>query len=51
MTGRGREKASGVTHIVQAGNDLFIGKDEAYIMNRKNKEKSMLRIGRERVRA
>ena len=30
-------------HIIQAGNDLFIGKDEAYIMNRKKKEKSMLR--------
>ena len=23
------------SHIIQAGNDLFIGKDEAYIMNRK----------------
>ena len=31
------------SHIMQAGNDLFIGKDEAYIMNRKKKEKSMLR--------
>ena len=31
------------SHIIQAGNDLFIGKDEAYIMNRKKKEKSMLR--------
>ena len=30
------------SHIIQAGNDLFIGKDEAYITNRK-KEKSMLR--------
>ena len=30
------------SHIIQAGNDLPIGKDEAYIMNRK-KEKSMLR--------
>ena len=30
------------SHIIQAGNDLFIGKDEAYIMNTK-KEKSMLR--------
>ena len=29
------------SHIVQAGNDLFIGKDEAYILNRKKKEKSM----------
>ena len=31
------------SHIIQAGNDLFIGKDETYIMNRKRKEKSMLR--------
>ena len=31
------------SHIIQAGNDLFIGKDEAYIINRKKKEKSMLR--------
>ena len=31
------------SHIIQAGNDLFIGKDEAYIMNRKKKEKLMLR--------
>ena len=31
------------SHIIQAGNDLFIGKDEAYIMNRKKIEKSMLR--------
>ena len=30
------------SHIIQAGNDLFIGKNEAYIMNRK-KEKSVLR--------
>ena len=30
------------SHIIQAGSDLFIGKDEAYIMNRK-KEKSVLR--------
>ena len=31
-------------HIIQAGIDLFIGKDEAYIMNRKKKkEESMLR--------
>ena len=30
------------SHIIHAGNDLFIGKDEAYIMNRKKKEKSML---------
>ena len=31
------------SHIIQAGNDLFIGKNEAHIMNRKKKEKSMLR--------
>ena len=30
------------SHIIQAGNDLFIGKDEAYIMNRKKREKSLL---------
>ena len=30
------------SHIIQAGNDLFIGKAEACIMNRK-KKKSMLR--------
>ena len=29
------------SHIIQAGNDLFIGKDEA--MNRRKKEKSLLR--------
>ena len=28
------------SHIIQAGNDLFIGKDEAYIVNRKKKEKT-----------
>ena len=37
------------SHIIQAGNYLFIGKDEAYIMNRKKKEKSVLKKGRERV--
>ena len=31
------------SHIIQAGSDVFIGKDEAYIINRKKKEKSMLR--------
>ena len=31
------------SHIIQAVNDLFIDKDEAYIMSRKKKEKSMLR--------
>ena len=31
------------SYIIQPGNDLFIEKDEAYIMNRKKKEKSMLR--------
>ena len=37
------------SHIIQAGNDLLIGKDEAYIMNRKKKENAQK--GRERVRA
>ena len=31
------------SHTIHAENDLFIGKDEAYIMNREWKEKSMLR--------
>ena len=31
------------SHIIQAGNNLFIGNYKAYIMNRKKKEKSMLR--------
>ena len=31
------------SHIIQAGSDLFIGKDEAYIMNRRKREISMLR--------
>ena len=31
------------SHIIQAGNDLFIGRDEAYIMNSKKKEKSVHR--------
>ena len=31
------------SHIIQAGNDLFIGRNESYIMNRKNKEKSVTR--------
>ena len=30
------------SHIVQAGNDFFIGRNEACIMNRKKKEKSVL---------
>ena len=38
------------SHIIQAGNDLFIGKDEAYIVNRKKKEKSNAQKGRECVR-
>ena len=29
------------SHIIQAGNDLFIGQDEAYIINRKKKEKKL----------
>ena len=31
------------SHMIQAGNDLLIGKDEAHIMNRMKKEKSMLK--------
>ena len=31
------------SHIFQAGSDLFIGKDDAFIMNRKKKEKSVFR--------
>ena len=31
------------SHIIQARSDLFIGKDEAYIMNRRRKEKLVLR--------
>ena len=31
------------SHIIHSGNDLFIGKGEAHIINRKKKEKSMLR--------
>ena len=31
------------SHIIHAGSDLFIGNDEAYIMNKKKKEKSVLR--------
>ena len=29
------------SHVIQASNDQFIGKDEACIMNRSNKEKLM----------
>ena len=38
-----RKPSVSASHILQAGSDLFIGKDEAYIMNRKKKGKSMLR--------
>ena len=31
------------SHIIQVGSDLFTGKNEAYIMNRKQKEKSSCR--------
>ena len=34
------------SHIIQAGNDLFIGKDEAYSMNKKKMETSVLRMGK-----
>ena len=37
-----RKPLVSASHIIQAANHLFIGKDEAYITNRK-KEKSMLR--------
>ena len=38
------------SHIIQARNDLFIGKSEAYIMNRKRMGKSVLRKeGRKRT--
>ena len=44
MAGRGRGRPLvSASHIIQAGNDLFIVKDEAYIVNRNKKEKSMLR--------
>ena len=39
------------SHIIQAGNDLFVVKDEAYIMNTKKKEKSMFRKERYFVHA
>ena len=38
-----RRPLASASHIIQVRNDLFIGKDEAYIMNRKNKVKSVLR--------
>ena len=45
MAGCRCEKNSRVSiHIIQAGNDLFIGKHEAYIMNRKKKDKLVLRM-------
>ena len=31
------------SHVIHAGNDLFTGQNEAYIMNRKKKEKRVLR--------
>ena len=31
------------SHIIQAGNDLFIGKDDECTLNGKKKEKSVLR--------
>ena len=44
MTSCRREKTLvSASHIIQAGNGLFVGKDEACIMNRKKKEKSVLR--------
>ena len=38
-----RRSLVSASHIIQAGSDLFIGNDEAYIMNRRKKEKSVLR--------
>ena len=38
-----RRPLASASHIIQDGSGLFIEKDEAYIMNRKKKEKSMLR--------
>ena len=38
-----RRPLESASHIIQGGTDLFIGKDEAYIMNRRKKEKSTLR--------
>ena len=38
-----RKPLVSVSHIIQAGNDVFIGKDEAYIFNRRKKEKTVLR--------
>ena len=38
-----RRPLASASHIIQAGNDLSIGKDEAYITNRRRKEKSVLR--------
>ena len=42
---------STASHIIQAWNDLFIKKDEAYIMNRKKKGEVHAQKGRECVRA
>ena len=38
-----RRSLVSASRIIQAGNDLFFGKEEAYIMNRKKKEKSTLK--------
>ena len=44
MAGRDvRRPLVSASRIIQAGNDLFLAKDEAYIVNRKKKEKPMLR--------
>ena len=40
---RARGKLQSAFHIIQAGSDLFIGKNEANMMNRKKKDKSVLR--------
>ena len=38
-----RRRFVSASHTIQAGHDLFIGKNGAYIMNRRKKEKSLLR--------
>ena len=40
---RARGKLQSAFHIIQAGSDLFTGKNEANMMNRKKKDKSVLR--------
>ena len=37
-----RRSPVSASHLIQAGNDLFNGKDEAFILNRRKKEKSVV---------